>query len=303
MDTMIRPRPLAEGDEIAIVSPASIIDPAYVEAAEAELRRQGWRVWVAPHALGRSGSYSGTPQERLDDISQALSRPGVRALLCSRGGYGCVELFDGFPIEEMCRDPRWLIGFSDVSALHALMQSQGIMSVHSPMCRHIGSLGASNPTIAALYGILRGRPQRYAVAIDGSNRPEPTTIAGRLAGGNMAVTTALIGTPADPFARPGSILFLEDVAEPIYKIERMLWQLRLGGAFSRAAAVVFGQFTDYRPSANYATMEQMLRSMTADLDIPVVYGFPTGHTDVNYPLLCGAEATLAIDGHTATISF
>lgn len=308
---MIFPRQLALGDKIAILSPASIINPEYVEGACRWLLAQGYRPTVMPHALGHHGSYSGSTDERLADLRAALADPQVRAILCSRGGYGAVQLIADFPVAEWLADPRWLIGFSDISALHALLNANGIVSIHASMCKALTreqgpdrhdcnhSCGGDAERLLAM---LRGERPAYAVAPHPSNHAGTAT--GQLRGGNLAVIADLIATPISPFRDPeNTILFIEDIAEPIYKVERILWQLRLMGFLDRVAAVVVGQFTDYRPNANHSDMYSMIAAMLAPLRCPVAFDFPVGHVDSNLPLLCGAEATLSVAPDEATLKF
>lgn len=284
------PRPLEQGDRIAVVSPAGSIDPRHVHSAVEVLRQQGWRPYIGDHALGKSGTYSGTDTERFHDLSRALTDPSVRAVICSRGGYGAVHLLERLDAIPVARDPKWIVGFSDISALHALMTSKGIVSVHAPMTKDI-SRGPEDPDIATLFGILRG--DRPVHRFPSSRFDRPGIASGRLLGGNLAVIAELIGTPFDVI-RPGSILFIEDIEEPIYKTERILYQLRLSGRLASLAGLIVGQFTGYKPNANYELMEEMIADMVYPYDFPVAMNVPFGHVDHNIPLLSGARATLRV---------
>lgn len=284
------PASLKPGDTIAIVSPAGAVDPAKVEGAKTVLEQQGWKVEVLPHALGRHGNFSGTPQERYSDLEAALTDPSVRAILCSRGGYGVVHIMDRLNRLPLGADPKWIIGYSDISALHALMSTHGIASIHAPMAGQI-MLGPSDPDTASIFAILRGEAPAYSFPSNPYDRPGIAT--GQLLGGNLAVLAELISTPYD-IIRPGTILFIEDVAEPIYKIERILYQLRLSGVLGSLAGLLVGQFTEYRPDANYTDMETMIRDAVAPYSYPVAFGVPVGHVDHNIPLVEGANVTLKV---------
>lgn len=287
---LIKPQALPHGSRVAIVSPASIIDPAYVEGAVTTLRSWGYEPVVSPHALGSCGSYSGTVQERVADLASALTDPTVRAVLCSRGGYGTVHLLEAISRLPLRDDPKWIIGFSDISALHALMASRGIASIHGSMCKHLALQPGGHPA-TALRAILRGEYPSYDAPAHTLNRPGAAT--GRLVGGNMAVLGGLTGTPYDIFA-PGTVLFIEDIAEPIYKVERLLYQLRLNGVLGSLAGIVVGRFTDYRPDRNYPDMYAMIADMTAPYGYPVAFDFPCGHTDDNMPLIESLDVTLTV---------
>lgn len=284
------PSSLQPGDKIAIASPAGPIEAAKVEGAVAQLRAQGWEPVVMPHALGRSGNYSGTADERYADMAEALTNPEYRAVLCSRGGYGVVHIMDRLARLPLADDPKWVIGFSDISAMHALMASKGIASLHAPMAAQILK-GEADPDTAAIFGILRG--ERPAYSFPAHDYDRRGIASGTLYGGNMAVLAELISTPYD-ILRPDTILFLEDVSEPIYKIERIFYQLRLNGVLDGIRGLIVGQFTDYRPDASYRDMETMIRDVTAGLRCPVAFNVPVGHVDHNLPLIEGATATLKV---------
>lgn len=293
------PVPLRKGDTIAIVSPASIIDPALVEKAAATLSLLGYKVKVMPHALGSSGSYSGTVEQRLDDLTTALLDPEVRAILCSRGGYGCVHLLDRLAGLDLAADPKWLIGFSDISALHALMASRGIVSIHGSMAKALALYPHSAPFNAMLLDMLDGK--RPALTFDSHRYNRDDKASGRLVGGNLAVLQALISTPYDIF--DDAILFIEDVAEPIYKVERILCQLRLAGRLNRLKGLIIGQFTLYNADSNFTDIYDMMVPLTADLNIPVAFNAPIGHVPGNMPLLHSAPATLTVTSATVEISY
>ncbi len=301
MEQVIFPRPLVNGDKIAIVSPASIINPEYVSGAVDVLRRLGWNPYVAPHALGASGSFSGTVSERLADINQALDDPEVRAILCSRGGYGAVHLLDKLDSNAFEKDPKWIIGFSDISALHAYASHHNVASIHSSMCKHLALFGEHDECSRALIGILRGKMPEYNVEPHCYNRHG--VASGKVVGGNLAVISALLATPYSPFETQGSILVIEDIAEPIYKVERILYQLRLAGVFDHISALIVGQFTEYRPDRNYSVMEDMIREAISGFNFPVAFNFPVGHVDRNLPLLMSATARLEVAEDGVTLRY
>lgn len=294
------PRPLRKGDKVAIISPASIIKPEYVEGAVATLAEAGFRPVVMPHALGRHGSFSGTAEERLADFRQALADPEVRAIVCSRGGYGCVHLLEKLAgVEAIGEDPRWLVGFSDVSALHALWGSRGIASVHASMTKQLAK-GVDDPLNRELLGLLC-EPEAFR----GTDwEPHPYNHYGTAeaiaAGGNLAVISELTETPFNVI-RPGEILVIEDIAEPIYKVERILYRLKLSGVLQNLAGLVVGQFTDYRPSADHAAMEDMIRDMVAPYGYPIAFNAPFGHVDGNRPLLLNQRSRLTVDASGASL--
>ncbi len=296
---MIIPRSLGPGAKIAIVSPSSIIKPQNVYNALPVLRDRGWEPVVSPHAFDRHGSFAGTADNRYSDLADALTDPGVDAILCSRGGYGAVHLLERLarlPLEET---PKWLIGFSDISALHALLTSRGIASIHAPMAKALADHGGDNADNRALLDFLAGEGLEYSLDPSPMNRPGDAT--GLLVGGNLSVISDLVGTPFDVI-KPRRILFIEDVNEPIYKIERMLYQLRLSGVLADLAGLIVGKFSGCAPDADFASVNNIVADLTRDYSYPVAYDIPVGHVTHNIPLVCGAACSLSVGESSVEIS-
>lgn len=298
-DLLIIPPALKEGDKIAIVSPAGISRAQNVYNALPVLQELGLEPYTSKHAFGRHGTYSGTDDERYADLEEALLDPEVKAILCSRGGYGAVHLLERLDKLPLRENAKWIIGFSDISALHALMSRHGIASIHGPMARHIATHSGNDADSQALFGILQGKPQTFEIAPHPLNRPGEATAP--LLGGNMAVLNGLIGTPFDMF-KPGTILFIEDVSEPIYKIERMMYQLKLSGILEQLSGLIVGDFTEYSPDIDNESMESMIAGMVREYDYPVAFGVPFGHAKNIMPLVESIEATLTVTPEGVTIS-
>lgn len=300
MSSIIYPRPLLQGDNIAIVSPAGIVKREFVSQSVDVLMCQGWNARIGDSALGSSGTYSGTLDRRVADMRKALLDPTIRAVLCSRGGYGCVQLLDRLSDIDLTADPKWLIGFSDVTVLHAFMQSQGVASVHASMARHLAAHEGQDADSQALFSILRGRKVDFEW--EGNRYDRCGSASGPIVGGNLAVLQSLIGTPYD-MLRPGTILFIEDISEQIYEVERMMWQLKLSGLLGQLRGLIIGRFTRYESDANHPDMETMLHRFLGEIDIPVSFGAPIGHVDHNIPLTLGAQVSLTVNGTTTWLAF
>lgn len=298
MTDLITPAPLKPGDKIAICSPAGIIKPQYVHGAIRILQEMGWDAQVGEHAFSRFGTYAGTDQERYADLEKALLDPEIKAIMCSRGGYGVVHILDKLDKLPLRDNAKWVIGFSDISALHALMSKHGIVSIHSHMTSHLSNTNGEDDDSQALFDILQGKPVSYKFLPHHLNRKGKAT--GTLLGGNLSVIADLIGTPFD-IIKPDTILFLEDVSEPVYKIERIMYQLRLSGVMERLKGLIIGKFTDYSPDADNASMEEMINKIIEPFGFPVAYGAPIGHVNHNIPLKVSAPATLTVDEDIVTV--
>lgn len=300
MEQIIFPSPLTKGDKIAIISPASHILPDYVDGACNAITQMGFQPVVSNHCKGQCGGYSGTIEQRLADFLEALHNPEVKAILCSRGGYGVVHLLEYLSADDIAENAKWLIGFSDISALHAAMVASGVASIHASMAKHLTQFGVDDEATVALFNILQGKLPTYHTPSHAFNKPGTAT--GTLTGGNMAVLCGLLDTDFDLLSR-GDILFIEDVGEEVYKIERMLYNLRLSGVLPMIKGLIVGRFTDYRnPDGNGDSMEQMVKRMVEPYDIPVAFDFPVGHVDENMPLIEGAQVTLTV-ADTVTLQF
>ena len=297
----VMPRPLRRGDTIAICSPAGPISADKVNGAAAVLRDYGWKVKIMPHTLGHHGNYSGKDSERYDDLAGALADPEVRAVVCSRGGYGVVHLLDSLDRLDLAADPKWVVGFSDISALHALMARHGIASIHGSMTDAIRR-GPADEDNARLFDLLQGRREPFAFATD-ARHDRPGIASGTLYGGNLAVLADLLDTRFD-LLRRDSILFIEDVAEPIYKIERIMYQLRISGILPSLRGLMVGQFTEYKADASYSDMNDMVADMVAPYKFPVAFNVPIGHVRHNVPVVEGAQVTLKVTtGDTSNLIY
>lgn len=301
------PKNLKKGDRIAILSPASTVNAAYVDGAAEFFRQEGYEPVVMPHAKGPSaGSYAASDPDRIADLRDAYIDDSIRAVLCARGGYGCNHLIHRIPEDLIADNPKWLIGFSDITALHALSQKAGVLSLHAPMAKHLTTLPADHYCTRALMNILEnGLPVEYKSP---SHTLAQTGIAeGAIIGGNLAVFNGLSDTPYDPLRIPGpKILLIEDIAEAIYAVERMLIRLKLSGRLSEVTGIIFGQFTDYRPDRNFQTMEEMISNLfkihNSKFKIPIALSFPVGHTDDNLPIPLGASARLTVTPQSTTLT-
>lgn len=284
------------------MAPAGAFDHSLVSPAIDVLSRAGYDVRVMPHAAGRSGSYSAPACDRWADLRDAMLDGGVAAVMCARGGYGATHLAGR--LADLVSAPgyrhRWLIGFSDISALHAVMVSRGFVSVHAPMLRGLVRDGAPGTgDTARLMAMLSGLPQPVEFPSDPRNRDGYAE--GVLTGGNLSVLSALLATPYN-IIQPGSVLFVEDINEPIYKVERILWQLRHAGILQRLAGLMVGDFTGTPPDRNHEHVYDMIAEMTAPYAYPVAFGLPVGHGARNAPMAAGARVTLDVGRHRTLLT-
>lgn len=305
---IIFPEPLKKGDKIAIISPATIVKEEYIDGAADFLSTQGYNPLIMPAAKGPSkGSFAAEFDSRLKDLKTAIENPEIKAILCARGGYGCVHLLPHLSEKEIRQNPKWIIGFSDISALHALWLKSGVASIHGPMAKHLTEEQPTQECTLALMELLQNGG-RFDYRFPGNEYNREGRARGVLRGGNLAVLNGLAASGLDILHIDDNeevILFLEDVSEAIYAVERMLIRLYLSGTLNKLKGLIIGQFTEYKPDRNYQSMEEMIDSLLRRLEIdnlPVAFDFPCGHVSLNYPLVEGASVELSVTKEDVLLS-
>lgn len=292
---MKRPPSLQFNDKAVILSPAGNVETYYVKDAESVLESWGLIPHISENALAQTGRFSGFVKQRLSDLQKAFDDPAVRLILCSRGGYGTVHLLDKLDFSRMKSNPKWVVGFSDITALHSALQANGIMSIHGPMAKHFSEEGAEDVSVRYIKSILAGQSLKYEVPIiHNKHLNRKGKASGRLFGGNLSVFCGIMGTKFVKIPTNG-ILFIEDIGEAPYKVDRMMHQLKLAGVFDKISALIVGQFTEYEEDNEmYGTLQESILHTVSEYSFPVCFNFPVGHTRINFPVIMGARASLTI---------
>ncbi len=315
MGSLIFPPYLQEGDHIIILSPSSKIDKSLIKGAVKLLQSWGFKVDISKHAASAHGTYAGTDSQRLEDLQSALDDEKAKAILCSRGGYGAVHLVGKLDFTRFHKHPKWLIGFSDITALHNVIQQNGYASLHAPMARHLTVEAENDFCTLALKDILMGHTTATTAEALKADQTEfgytcpahklnhKGTAKGILRGGNMSVFYGLRGTPYDIPAE-GTILFIEDVGERPHSIERMMYNLKLGGVLDKLSGLIIGQFTEYEENKSLGKdLYGALADIVKEYNYPICFNFPVGHVTMNLPLIEGAEVTLTIESKDVKLNF
>jgi muramoyltetrapeptide carboxypeptidase len=325
----IFPKALRPGDTVMIVAPAKYLSRERVELAKKRLEEMGFKVRVPENLFRKKGFLGGSDEERAAELMAAFRDPEVKAIFPGTGGYGTTRIVDKLDYDVIRRNPKILVGFSDITGLHiAINQRTGLVTFHSPnpewglgVDKNLSPFAAKWFWQAILANSEPGRPRPrpgYPITTHASDTgkseennifegvPRPVTLRGgkargRLIGGNLSVLHALMGTPYE-IQTDGKILFLEDVGEAPYRVDRMLNTLRLAGKFDRVAGVILGQFTARSEEAKWdddASIDDVLTDYFGKLNAPVVSRFPVGHVRYNATLPVGAMAEL--DAETLTL--
>lgn len=293
---MIRPPSLQFNDRAVILSPAGKIDEYVVQDAVAVLGGWGLRPEISENALCEAGRFSGSVEQRLSDLQAAFDDPEVKLVFCSRGGYGIVHLLDRLDFTGIKKNPKWVVGFSDITLLHAALQSYGIASLHGPMAKHFSDESAEDVAVRYTKTVLEGQPLSYHIPVgEYASLNRKGEAKGRLFGGNLAVFCGLLGTGYLKIPR-GGILLIEDIGETPYRVDRMIYQLKLAGIFNRISGLIVGKFTDYEEDSQmYKPLLESISEVVYKYDFPVCFNFPVGHVKLNFPVIMGGTAVLNVE--------
>ena len=296
----MNPPILQPNDQIRIISPAGTIDPEYIDGAIKVLTGWGFKVTEGTSARAEYGRFAGTDEQRLQDLQNALDDTNVKAVLCSRGGYGVARIIDQIDFTGFVSSPKWLIGFSDITILHNAITNLGISSIHGVMAKYFTELPVESEQLQRLKDILTGKFPLYNFQSQSNNRIG--VAQGKLIGGNLSVLMGLRGSRFDLNYRD-AILFLEDVGEKPYQIDRMIQNLRFSGVLSQLSGLVLGQFSDCdEDPLMMESIQESILSAVSEYDYPVCFNFPAGHVDYNLPLILGGNVTLHITKNNVELS-
>ncbi len=294
----MQPPFLQFGDKIAIISPSSSIDSKLIDQAANILTEWGLEPIVGEHARSIFGRFAGTKQERTEDLQWAIDNKNIKAILCSRGGYGLIQIIDDIDFSHFELYPKWVIGFSDITILHSAVAAYGIASIQGSMAKYICD---NNISANLLKKCLFGEFPSYNIPISSLNRMGEVT--GEIIGGNLTVLCSTRGTHFEPdFTQ--KILFIEDIGEKPYQIDRMLHNLKLGGIFEEISGLIVGHFSDYEEDPEMGnTLPELIARIASEYNFPICFNFPSGHDPLHYPLPFGIPATLRVNDNEVSLTF
>ena len=301
---MILPPFLRPGDTVGIVSPASWFP--YEELTDGlRILRDDWQLNVIEgdslHAV--DGPFAGSDDLRRADIQRLFDDPNVRAVFAARGGYGCYRIADGLDLAGLKANPKWLVGFSDVTVLLNLLHKNDIVSLHGLMPRQFGDPDRAASLESLRQWLFGAPPAWYVVVTHPLNRLGRAE--GSLAGGNLTLLINSVGTPTD-LDFSGKILFIEDIGETLFSLDRMMTQLRRAGRLAKLAGLVVGQFTDMKANLSLPFDKdayELIADAVADYSYPVLFDFPAGHVDFNLTLPIGKRVELVVEKKSGQINF
>ncbi len=289
---------LQQGDTIGIVCPSGYMPYEKAETCIATLQQWGFKVKVGKTLGNQYNYFSGTDEERLADLQSMLDDVEIKAILCGRGGYGLSRIIDLINFDAFVRNPKWIIGFSDITLLHGhINQLFGIATLHSPMAAAFNDGGFENEYVSSLYKAIVGDKVSYTCAPHPLNKNGE--VEGELIGGNLSIVAHLIGTQSAYKNTEGKILFLEDVGEYLYNIDRLFIQLKRSGLLDNLAGLIIGGFTDMKdtviPFGSFGSnVYSIISHHLSTYTYPVCFDFPVGHQTNNYALKVGGRYQLNV---------
>ena len=294
---------LKKGDTIGITCPAGYMAKEKAQTCIDTLQQWGFEVMVGKTLGSASATYfSGTDEERLHEFQAMLDDDSIKAILCGRGGYGVGRIIDQLDFTRFKKKPKWIIGYSDITVLHAHIYSNfKTASLHSPMAAAFNDDGYKNEFIASLRKAITGKKAKYKCGAHPFNKQG--TASGELIGGNLSLLAHIIGTPSD-IKTKGKILFIEDIGELIYSTDRMLHQLKRSGKLHGLAALIVGRFTDMKDTERSfgKTIEEAISDVVKEYGYPVCFNFPVSHEKENYALKVGGTYEIKIGRKTVQLT-
>ncbi|UQB67941.1 LD-carboxypeptidase [Epilithonimonas zeae] len=303
------PKSLKKGDKIAIISPAGSVEIPQLEKTLELIKSKGYEPILGENLYTQyqnGYSYAGTEKQRINDINWALNDPEISAVWASRGGYGCQHLLQDLKLTEFKKNPKWYIGYSDNTVIQSYLLKKGFGSIHGQTIK-TSSFGVTEESYELIFDILKGKKINYKIGSNANNRVGETS--GILVGGNLALIYALLGTPYS-FDFKGKILFIEDIGENFYALDRMIMSLELAGIFKKIKGLIIGGMTNMGSETDNKEYEesfdsfafQLIADRVSKYVFPTVFAFPNGHIYDNRPLIIGSEINLKV-GKEVKIQF
>ena len=309
MNTPIFPASLKKGDKIAVISPAGSVEESQLQNGLNLIRTRGYEPVLGKNLytkFSKGYNYAGTEKERISDMNWALNDPEISAIWASRGGYGCQHLLGHLKLSDFKKNPKWYIGYSDNTVIQSYLLKNNFASIHAQTIKTSG-FGVTPEGYDLTFDILKGKFPKYSIQSNSFNKSG--TADGELVGGNLALIYALLGTKYS-FDFKDKILFIEDIGEKFYALDRMIMSLELAGVFRKIKGLIVGGMTlmeDEKENMNYEESfdefsYQLIAERISKYDFPVIFGFPNGHIYDNRPIIIGAEISMKV-GEKVEVKF
>ncbi len=288
-------------DTVYICSPAKAIDENSISFAGSLLAQNGYKVELSKNVLGQHNYFSGTESERLSDLQYGLDHPSAKVILCARGGYGCIQLLEKLDWTKFKENPKWIVGFSDITVLHLALSKMGIPSLHGTMPLNFEKNSAES--FSTLFSALK--KESYSIHAPYSEYNKPGKVQAKIIGGNLAIVHAMLPNLDKSFFE-NNILFLEDVGEHLYQVDRMFFGLKFIGALDSISGLVIGGFTNILDTETPfgSNLQEIISKHLLHREIPIGFNFPSGHLNDNQAIVLGQTSLLEVSvGETKITHF
>ncbi|OIQ29919.1 MAG: LD-carboxypeptidase [Bacteroidetes bacterium MedPE-SWsnd-G2] len=301
----VQPPFLKTGDTVAIVAPSGILKHQTEEINRAKQLLSNWglNVVIGENLWTQNGHFAGTDEERCADFQKALDDPNIKAIWCARGGYGSVRILDMLDYSKFLDQPKWIVGYSDITAIHNQVHLKGVQSIHAMMCVNLtDTMTMDNPTVLSLGAALFGKELSYS--LKGSSYNKVGKCSGELVGGNLTMLHSMLGSDTS-LTVDGEILFIEEIGEYAYHIDRMLQSLKRAGYFENCKGLLVGDISKVRKNTTEfgRTIEEIILDVVAEYNFPVAFNMPAGHEKINEALFLGRQIELVVSKSGSTLSY
>ncbi|TYB78539.1 LD-carboxypeptidase [Bizionia myxarmorum] len=304
-EKLIQPPYLKAGDTVAIVAPSGILRNRQAEVQRAVKLLESWGLHaiVGKHVFSQDNHFAGTDAQRCEDFQKAMDNPSVSAIWAARGGYGTVRILDKLDYTKLKKNPKWLIGYSDITALHNDFHNEGFETIHALMCTSLTADGKGiEEAIATFKKSLFGEPLSYT--LKGSDYNKTGNVNAPIVGGNLTMLHTMLGSKSSLDTK-GKILFIEEIGEYKYHVDRMLQSLKRAGYFENCAGVLVGDMTKMRKNTTSwgSSIEQLILDALSEYDFPIAFNMPAGHEDDNRAMILGQKVALVVGKEQTTLKF
>lgn len=304
-DVLIQPPYLKAGDTVAIVAPSGILKNREKEVQQAVdlLKSWGLEAVIGEHIFSQNNHFAGTDAERCEDFQKAMDDPSISAIWCARGGYGTVRILDKLDYTKFSKKPKWLIGYSDITALHNQFHIQGFQSIHALMCTSLtDDLDDISTPIETYRKAIFGEQLQYT--LEGSNYNRTGTVSAPLVGGNLTMLHTMLGSKTS-IDTSGKILFIEEIGEYKYHIDRMLQSLKRAGYFDNCKGLLVGDMSKMRTNTTLwgSSIEQLILDALAEYDFPICFNMPAGHENDNRAMILGRTIEMKVGKEESKVIF
>jgi len=301
---LIQPEYLKSGDTISIVAPSGVLNNFDNKITKAINIFKSWglNVVIGNHIFDKNGHFAGTDKNREKDFQKALDNKNIKAIWCARGGYGAVRIIDNLNFDSYLKNPKWIIGFSDITVIHNKLNLLNSESIHAMMITGFDDIDQNNDSLSKLKNVLFGDNLSYSINSNKNNKTGKSE--GILVGGNLTLIQSTIGSKTE-LKMKDKILFIEEIGEYAYHIDRMLYSLKRADYFENCKGLIVGQISDVKKNTTDfgRSINEIILDILDEYNFPILFDFPAGHEKTNFPIILGRKVILDVSKSDSKVIF